>query len=75
MKRWWIVIPYLVYFVAMNWPVLWWVNRIEPRIGAVPFLVCWMIAWSLLIGVVHVGVALFVWRDPQLPEEKGGEAS
>lgn len=75
MKRWWIAFPYGLYFLAMNWPVLWWVNRLEPRVAGMPFLVFWMIGWSLLIGVVHVGIALFVWRDPEPREPERGEAA
>ena len=50
----WIWIPYLVFLVVTNAPVLHWVNRIEPRIGPFPFFIGWMLFWSLSIGVFHL---------------------
>jgi len=59
-------IPYVLFVLATNGPVLSWVNRIEPRIGPFPFFIGWMLFWSLAIGVFHVGWML---RTPTPFEE------
>ena len=67
MRKAWIL-AYAAYFLAMNWPVLWWANDVEARIGPFPFVIFWMLIWSLAIAIFHVAVAFRVWTDPQLPE-------
>ncbi|NCO40154.1 MAG: hypothetical protein AUJ96_27085 [Armatimonadetes bacterium CG2_30_66_41] len=64
MKRWWIAAAYGSFFVALNWPVLLLVNRIEPRVGATPFLVAWCLFWSIAIAVFHAAFLFSVKRDP-----------
>lgn len=66
--RAWIVPVWIAFFVATNWPVLALANRIEPRIGPFPFLVCWMLVCSLGVGILHLVYGLGCMKDPRIPE-------
>jgi hypothetical protein len=62
-----VVLLYALFFLATNWPVLILANRIEPRIGPFPFLVFWMLFWSIGIGIVHLWYGLYCLGDPRVP--------
>ncbi|HIE53069.1 MAG TPA: hypothetical protein EYP85_15060 [Armatimonadetes bacterium] len=68
MSKWVITMGYAAFFLALNWPVLVLVNRLEPRIGPFPLFVFWLLLWSLGGAIFHLIVALHVWGDPQVPE-------
>ena len=58
---------YALFFLVTNWPVLVFVNRIEPKIGPFPLLVFWMLFWSIGIGIFHMLYGLCCLRDPRIP--------
>ena len=66
--RAWIVPVWIAFFVATNWPVLALAHHIDPRIGPFPFLVCWMLVWSLGAGILHLVYGLCYMKDPRIPE-------
>jgi len=71
-RHWWLLV-YALFFVALNWPVLALVNRIEPRIAGVPFLVAWYLFWAFTTAIFHA-ILLFSRRsDPSLPEPASDE--
>ncbi len=59
---------YAFFFLATNWPVLILANRIDPKVGPFPFLVFWMLFWSIGIGIVHLVYGLCCLGDPRIPE-------
>lgn len=63
-----VVVLYVLFFLATNWPVLILVNRVEPKIGPFPLLVFWMLFWSIGIGIVHMLYGLCCLGDPRIPE-------
>lgn len=63
-----IFLLYALFFIATNWPVLMLANRIYPKVGPFPFLVFWMLFWSIGIGIVHLLYGLCCVRDPSVPE-------
>ncbi len=71
-RPWLVYVLYAAFFIATNWPVLWWVNSIEPKVGPFPFLVFWMLFWSIGIGIVHLIYGLWFLPDPNIPERELG---
>jgi hypothetical protein len=67
-SRSWIIDVWIVFFALTNWPVLVWANRTDPWIGPFPFLVIWMIGFSLITGVLHMVFGLRYMKDPPIPE-------
>jgi hypothetical protein len=63
-----VFVIYALFFLATNWPVLILANRIDPKVGPFPFLVFWMLFWSIGIGIFHLLYGLCCMRDPKTPE-------
>jgi len=64
----WVIAAYAVFFCFTNWPVLYLVNTIEPKIYHLPFVAAWMLFWSTAIGLFHLWYGLSHVRDPKIPE-------
>jgi hypothetical protein len=73
LRRWWIVVVYVLFFVALNWPVLALANRVEPRIAGMPFLIAWYLFWSSCTAVFHLIVLFSRTDDPVAPEPPSEE--
>jgi hypothetical protein len=63
-----VFVLYALFFLATNWPILIFANRIDPKVGPFPFLVFWMLFWSIGIGIVHLLYGLCCLGDPKIPE-------
>lgn len=49
-----LVVFFVVYFVALSWPVMRGFNRVEPFVLGLPFSMAWVVAWVLLGWLVLI---------------------
>lgn len=45
---------FIIYYIALTWPVGQWFNRAEPYIFGLPLSMAWVAAWVLLGWLVLV---------------------